>query len=510
MIFDANIRIGRLAAGGGRSFTTAQDVLRAMDGFGISHALVHHALARESDIRQGNRRLHELIDGCPRLHPCWTVIPHRVDPDILCRELRAHQVRAVRMFPRTGLFSIRPWCQGRFAASLADAGYVLFVDFENVSWSDTGVDWEGIGMLCAALPSLPVVVCGVSAGAPVNCTELLERHANLHLEISQLASTGALQRWVENGKAGQLIFGSDLPVRHAGAPLSMLMRQAFPAAVRAAILGGNLARLLQTEPDPVPSARPSKRTTLKIIDTHVHLGGWNRFASMNGSPENIVTEMNRCGIRRAVITALWSCYGEVAMGNRAVALACKRFPDRLFGYLTLDPKHPVEVAGELKRHANNPVFLGIKAHCGLHGVNIDDPRYHPILRYANRRRWPVLVHAGVETGMWRRLCAAYPRVPFIVAHVGGMAPHADLVFPFADLCRETANLYFDLASSNVYYGFLEALVARAGAEKILFGSDFPLLDMGFELGQILYGDLRTADRVKILTGNARAIFAFPS
>jgi hypothetical protein len=61
----------------------------------------------------------------------------------------------------------------------------------------------------------------------------------------------------------------------------------------------------------------------------------------------------------------------LAEGNRAVAQAGRRFRGRLYGYLTLDPKHPAEIAQQLKLHGGNPVFRGIKAHCGLHGVELN-------------------------------------------------------------------------------------------------------------------------------------------
>ena len=73
MIFDANVRMGRLAAGRGPHFDQATDLLPVMDRFGVAQALVYHALARgiglpgrEPDASRTHRRssaAHPLLGG---------------------------------------------------------------------------------------------------------------------------------------------------------------------------------------------------------------------------------------------------------------------------------------------------------------------------------------------------------------------------------------------------------------------------------------------------------------
>jgi len=102
------------------------------------------------------------------------------------------------------------------------------------------------------------------------------------------------------------------------------------------ICSGNLLRLLgrKHEKGSFSLRPPIKRN---IIDLHVHQGKINPVPTGTEDAAGIIRNMDRCGIQAAMSTSLWSCFGEVRRGNRAVSEACARYPGRLFGYLTLDP-----------------------------------------------------------------------------------------------------------------------------------------------------------------------------
>lgn len=511
MIFDANVRLGRLALSRGPSFDTAEDLLAAMDTFGIARALVYTALARESDCVRGNTLLQEKINGHSRLIPCWVAIPNRESPARLVGRMEAQRIPALRLFPSTGHFSIRPWCIGALARELSAARKVLLLDFEGPSWSTDRTDWEGIYQLCRDFPELRVVVCGVTMAGPANYQGFIRECANLHLEISQFVCPGEVKRLVEDGLANRLIFGSDFPTRHPGAPLALVALENVDAASKQLILNNNLADLLSPLepvgdlPTPIPI-----RQIQTIIDTHVHLGGWNNSFAGTGLVEDTVRDMDRCGISSIVATSLWSCFGEVSLGNEDVARACEKFPERVYGYLTLDPKRQVEVEQQIKRFGENVGFRGVKLHGQTHGVDIADPRCSDILSFADSRGLPVLVHqVKIDPVPWEEICGKYPRASFIVAHVGGCGPDDAAALALAGLAAQVENLYFDIASTRNFFGFLEDLIDLAGAKKILYGSDHPLMDFGFELGQVLFSGISRDDQTLILSENARRIFRLP-
>ncbi len=508
MAFDANVRLGRLAGSRGHAFDTAEELLDVMDALGIARALVYAALARESDCARGNQLLQEKISGHPRLTPCWVGIPHRESPGRLVEQMNACKVPAMRVFPNTGHFSIRPWCLGPLARALADAKKALLLDFEGPAWTDDRIDWEGVRQLCVDCPHLPVVVCGITIASPSNYRGLLRECKNLHLEISQLACPGETRRLAGEGFADRLIFGSDLPSRHAGAPLTLVGLESLDEGSRRMILHDNLAGLLTPSGIAVESPQPRAIPRCSpIIDAHVHLGGWNHSFADTGRAEDALREMDRCGISAIIATSLWACFGEVALGNADIAAACSASPKRIHGYLTLDPKYPADARQQIKQYGQNTHFRGVKLHCQTHGVDISDSRCAGILAYANERQMPVLVHqTQISPRPWKDICQRYPHAHFIVAHVGGCGPDNGDALELVRLAAQTENLYFDIAATRNHFGFIEDLVAHAGAKKILFGSDYPLMDFGFELGQVLFSRINPQDKALILSGNARRIF----
>jgi predicted TIM-barrel fold metal-dependent hydrolase len=88
-----------------------------------------------------------------------------------------------------------------------------------------------------------------------------------------------------------------------------------------------------------------------------------------------------------------------------------------------------------------------------------------------------------------------------MAHMGGH-PYA-----FGDWHRAVAvakmhpNLLLDTASSQIDNGMIEYAVAEIGAEKILFGSDMPLLDPHTQLAKVRGAEISREDQAKILGGN---------
>lgn len=502
-VFDANVGLGRFAGSTAPFFATASDLLSSMDRLGISESLAYSVLARECGLESANEGLVHETAKHPRLHACPTLIP--ADP---CYNsvhfMRNNGLTCGRIFPRSGHFSVRPWCLEAMAEDLLTLpSAVLFIDFELTGWGDESIDWAGIRDLCLCYPKLPIVVCGCTVTAPRLYDRLLQECGNLYIEISRLHVPGELERLCANGFASRVLFGSDGPTQFAGGPLSQIHHANLNKSDLANILGGNLSRLLNLSSPSLHLTSTLTAPNAKTIDMHVHYGRWHHSVCGLGDANGIVEEMDRCRLSKAVLTSIFSCYGDVQTGNTAVADACQRHPTRLFGYITVDPKHPAEMKSELKRHGANPSFRGIKFHCGTHVVRLNDTRYTPALEYANEREWPVLIHEGMgNPDPWVRQCERYPNATLIAAHAGGMTMNEGWEGPFLKMCRTHKNLTLDLAASRMVPDVLEQLVEAVGAERIVYGSDYPIFDFGYARGRVDFSTLSEPDKSKILFENA--------
>ncbi len=77
-----------------------------------------------------------------------------------------------------------------------------------------------------------------------------------------------------------------------------------------------------------------------------------------------------------------------------------------------------------------------------------------------------------------------------------------------DAAKEWENLYLDLTGSALPRGVLELMVARVGAERILFGTDIPFVDIRPQIGYVVFARISDDDKRKILGLNSQRLFGF--
>jgi predicted TIM-barrel fold metal-dependent hydrolase len=107
-------------------------------------------------------------------------------------------------------------------------------------------------------------------------------------------------------------------------------------------------------------------------------------------------------------------------------------------------------------------------------------------------------------GMIYPFIIANPELPVVCAHWGGGLPFYSLM---PEVRTATENVYYDTAASPFLYSpEIYPLVSElVGADRILFGSDYPVMPPGRLLKEIFNCDLPDDSREDILSGNARRL-----
>ena len=147
-----------------------------------------------------------------------------------------------------------------------------------------------------------------------------------------------------------------------------------------------------------------------------------------------------------------------------------------------------------------------------HCYPIDGPNYRPVFEFAAARRCPILIHSGPRNetdlrmnrpSLIAEVASWYPGVPFIISHCGAYDPRDPWVAieEAIEAAVTHENVYLNPNTLARYYGVIEHLVERVGADKVLFGSDAPQHCFVAEKGHLAYAEVTEEDKVKILGTN---------
>jgi predicted TIM-barrel fold metal-dependent hydrolase len=130
--------------------------------------------------------------------------------------------------------------------------------------------------------------------------------------------------------------------------------------------------------------------------------------------------------------------------------------------------------------------------------------WHPIYQFADERGLAIIIHTeeDVSPSHMSEIAPRYPRASFVAAHSGNTAtPRGEAIAA----ARANPNVYLETCSTYRTPGAIEQLVNEAGAERVLLGTDMPLLDPRAQLGKIITAHISEDAKRKILGENARRL-----
>jgi hypothetical protein len=510
---DFNVALGRFARPVGGSFDDAGALQAELTRLGIGEALVYHALAAESDIMMGNELLLDALADQKNLYPCWVMAPSYLgdlpDPESWVGTARERGVRAARLVPMQSLYPLEDWCVGQLLGELERVGMPLLLDYGIRHWSQNVVPWGNLKSLAERYPELNFVVIGVTVGDARALDGLLYSTGNIYFEYSGFIPPDLFEHVVQYGFAKSLVFGTGLPRRAAECAVAQTLAAGIDAADLDSIAGDNARRILGIDAaDPLTPPLPadSFRSPVPVIDMHGHCGSWERTTTPLKSPEAFIRSMDRCGIAAIVVSSFAAIHGETRAGNQEAADWVAEYPDRLYAYVVVNPNDPEGTLADVTRFLRGGTnFVGLKLHCYLHGAQLHDRGYAKCLAFASENDLPVLVHGGGKDD-WDGMCLQYPNANFIMAHAclwDGVDRDGIALY---ERVRTTPNLYVDVCGSAAYRGSLRKLIDLVGADKILYGSDFPMFDFAWELGRVTLADITDEEKRLICGENARRLF----
>ena len=275
------------------------------------------------------------------------------------------------------------------------------------------------------------------------------------------------------------------------------------------------------------------------IDFHIHItppeisADWRRYAEkepyfelLSRSPRNkfasapeIISALDAAAFDAGVVFGFaFKDMGLCRYVNDYVIESVKQYPDRLIGFMVA-PLCSAELEKELERcHAAGLRGVGELFPQGQ-GFDIADTRQTAALAtFCTEFDMPVLIHANEPIGHeypgktntslreLEQFIAHNAGLKIVLAHWGGGLLFYETMPEMREKCR---NVYYDTAASPLLYdtSIYRAASAIGLNEKILFGSDFPLLPHSRYTDALAASGISPHERELILGGNARKLLS---
>lgn len=218
-----------------------------------------------------------------------------------------------------------------------------------------------------------------------------------------------------------------------------------------------------------------------LIDFHAHL-----HASISARTA-LLSRMDSVGITHSVVVAggvispldlsrqiLDVQELNLPTPNRAVSDLCGASEGRLLPFFFANPHEPVT---QYQQSAH--LFFGLKLGPTVHGIALNDRRHLPYLEVAGLNNHPVYLHClsrpGFDVAALVEIAQLFPKIVFILGHAG----IGNCDFQAVDRIKDQKNIYFE--TSGGFSSVISHAVKELGADRILFGSEYPLQAPEIEL-----------------------------
>ena len=225
-----------------------------------------------------------------------------------------------------------------------------------------------------------------------------------------------------------------------------------------------------------------------------------------------IQKMDEGGVTKALISA-WVAPGKVMISNDEVAEFIGEHPDRLVGIGSVDISKPMQAVAEIRRCVEELGFKGIRVLPWLWEVPPTDRLFYPVYTTCCDLDVPFCTQIG-HTGPLMpsevgrpiyldRVALDFPELVIVGGHIG---------YPWTDeaiaVATKHANVYIDTSAytANRYPPQLVQYLKTNGREKVLFGSNYPMITPKKALQDLASLELAPEVEELFLCENARRIY----
>jgi len=196
-------------------------------------------------------------------------------------------------------------------------------------------------------------------------------------------------------------------------------------------------------------------------------------------PETAIAQMDEAGISQSILYAVEAPL--VYASNQYVHNLCERFPRRFIGFASVDPRDP-EAPAALEAAVQDMGMQGLKLHPPLQDFFPNDEAVFPVYEKALELDIPVVFHIGsTPFGAACRLAPAnplylddvavrFPELRILLTHLGTLWHNEAFM-----VAEKNPNVFIDTSAylSEIPKVLTPDLIQRVGADRFIFGTDYP-------------------------------------
>lgn len=230
-----------------------------------------------------------------------------------------------------------------------------------------------------------------------------------------------------------------------------------------------------------------------------------------------IAAMDAAGVDRGLISA-WHAPEGPLISNDEVAEFVAKAPNRFAGLAAVDLREPMAAVRELRRRVTDEGFIGLRVIPWLWELPPTDRRYYPLFAACVDLGVPFCTQVG-HTGPLRasetgrpipyidQIALDFPELVIVCGHIG---------YPWTEemvaVARKHPNVYIDTSAYTArrYPEELVRYLRDDGRTKVLFGSNYPMIQPASALRDLDRLGLDEDTRELFLAGNARRVFALPA
>jgi predicted TIM-barrel fold metal-dependent hydrolase len=216
--------------------------------------------------------------------------------------------------------------------------------------------------------------------------------------------------------------------------------------------------------------------------------------------------------------------GGIPLPNDQVIRLCRRSGGILAPVITVEPTAKEVKAGVKLAEENKREVKAFKVRLGYVKASAESPVFDKLYDYAESERLPVLFHTGDTAFSTGDLSRSHPltldglankreEMTIILCHFGNpwFEDVAELIYKHPNVYADISGLITGGAYAEKYAEWLakkisEAIYFAAGADKVIFGTDYPVTKHSETLALVRRLEVDEGDKGKILWRNAKRVF----